>query len=87
MEEKKIKVRFMNQDNEKVFETSLPETTRFQDLTKILCEEGCMPSQKPGYYYIIKNHLCGGLQCLADYLPKGKDSLDVLVFGEPQIMV
>jgi len=82
-----IKVHFSYQEASRDVCLDLPSDTLFDDLTPMLYKNDYLIPQKPGFYYIVKNHLCGARQRLSDYIPDGVDTLDVQVFGMPQIMV
>ena len=82
-----ILVRFSYQERDDVISLTLPAGTLFEELDQILCSRGYLFPQQPGYYYLVKDHLCGRLQRLSDYLPAGAGEMDVRVFGIPQIMV
>ena len=81
-----IKVHFSCQENDKSLDLDLPSDIRFEDLTPLMIKNDFVLPQKPGYYYIIKDHLCGTRSCLCDYVPDWEDSVDVTVFGIPLIM-
>ena len=85
--ERLLTLRLRHPEKDAVLELRLPPDTRFGALTALLYENGFVLPQKPGYGYLISSHLCGESHRLRDYLPEGTDSLDIQVFGIPQIMV
>ena len=87
MTEKLVRVRFSYQERDDTLEIELPAGTCFRELDAHLYALGYLIPQKPGYAYLVCNHLCGGGEHLSDYLPKGADRMDIRVFGIPQIMV
>jgi len=87
MTEKNITLRLRHPESDAVLTVQLPDSTRFEALNAILYEHDFVYRQKPGYAFLVAGHLCSARHCLRDYLPSGADTLDVQVFGIPQIMV
>lgn len=87
LKDKKIMVDFFYPETDATLKVELPASTLFEDLTEVLYAHKVVIPQQPGYAFVIKNHLCGGRQCLADYLPSGAASLTIQIFGIPQIMI
>ena len=82
-----ILVRFSYQERDDTIEIELPADTCFQELDARLYAMGYLIPQKPGYSYLVKNHKCGAMERLSDYLPSGTKKMEIRVFGIPQIMV
>lgn len=82
-----VTVRFLHPVTEDVLTLTLPRDTEFGALTKRLYAEGFIQPQKPGYRYLVADHLCGRRHLLGDYLPETSDTLEVKIFHVPQIMV
>ncbi len=82
-----VLVRFSCQERDDTVEMELPGDLCFRELDARLYALGYLIPQKPGYSYLVKNHLCGGREHLSDYMPAGAQRLDIRVFGFPQIMV
>lgn len=82
-----VRVRFSYQERDDMIDIELPAGTCFMELDGHLYALGYLIPQKPGYAYLVRNHLCGGGEHLYDYLPEGADQMEIRVFGIPQIMV
>ena len=82
-----VKLRLLHPETDAVLEVSLPGDTKFGALNAVLYEHDFVYPQKPGYGFLIHNHLCGANHCLENYLPQGADTLEIQVFEMPQIMV
>ena len=87
MQDEMVLVRFSCQERDDTVEIELPGDLCFRELDARLYALGYLIPQKPGYSYLVKNHLCGGRERLSDYMPAGTRRLDIRVFGFPQIMV
>ena len=87
MMEKMVRVRFSYQERDDLLEIDLPVDTCFRELDAHLYALGYLIPQKPGFAYLVRNHLCGGGEHLSDYLPEGAEQMDIRVFGIPQIRV
>lgn len=87
MSGKMITLRLRHPETDDVLTLTLPDDTRFDALNAQLLESGFVYPQKPGYAFLAAGHLCSAGHCLRDYLPDGADTLDVRIFGIPQIMV
>ena len=84
---KKINVTFTHPFGPQTLTLALDGETRFCELSGIIVKEGFADAQKPGYSFIFGGHICGRAHRICDYLPDGADSLVLMVFEMPQIMV
>lgn len=82
----RIKVHFLHHSTDATITLELPRNTVIDTLTKHLYAEGFIEPQKPGYRYLIQDHLCGNKHLLANYLPDTADELTIKVFHIPTIM-
>ncbi len=87
MTDKTVTLRLHHPETDAVLTVSMPDDTRFGALNAVLREHGFVYDQKPGYGFLAAGHLCSAGHRLRDYLPDGADTLDIQVFGVPQIMV
>ena len=81
-----IKVHFLHHTTDDVITLEFPRDTVIDTLTGYLYEKGFIEPQKPGYRYLIQDHLCGNKHTLANYLPDDADELTIKVFHIPTIM-
>lgn len=81
-----IKVHFQHHSTDALLTLELPRNTVIDTLTQHLYDAGFIEPQKPGYRYLIENHLCGNKHLLAYYLPESSDELTIKVFHIPTIM-
>lgn len=81
-----VTVRFLHPTTNEQISIDLPRDTVIDTLTRYLYEKGFIEPQKPGYRYLIQDHLCGNNHVLADYLPDTSDELTIKVFHIPTIM-
>lgn len=81
-----IKVHFLHHSTDASITLELPRNTVIETLTGHLYEAKFIEPQKPGYRYLIQDHLCGSKHILANYLPDAADELTIKVFNIPTIM-
>ena len=81
-----IKVHFLHHSTDATITLELPRNTVIDTLTKHLYDANFIEPQKPGYRYLVSDHLCGNKHILANYLPDSKDEMTVKVFNIPTIM-
>jgi hypothetical protein len=81
-----ITVHFLHPETDAQLQLQLPRDTVIDTLTGHLYEAGFIEPQKPGYRYLVQNHLCGSKHILANYLPETADEMTVKVFNIPTIM-
>ena len=81
-----ITVHFLHPVTDERLTLQLSRDTVIDTLTPHLYDAGFIKPQKPGYRYLVQNHLCGSKHHLADYLPDTADEMTVKVFNIPTIM-
>ena len=81
-----ITVHFLHPVTDARLTLQLSRDTVIDTLTRHLYDTGFISPQKPGYRYLIQNHLCGNKHHLSDYLPDNEDEITLKVFHIPTIM-
>ena len=82
-----MQARFFHPVTKESLTLSLPGDTRFSTLTPLLCEQGFLAPQKPGYAYLYQEHLCNMNHTLADYVPAEAREISLEIFPFPQVLV
>ena len=81
-----ITVHFQHHTTDATLTLKLPRNTVIRTLTTHLYEAGFIDPQKPGYRYLVQDHLCGSNHILGNYLPDSADEMTIKVFNIPTIM-
>ena len=86
--EKMQRVRFSHPLSDAVYETDLPVTTCFRELSALLVKAGFLEDKRGGYHFIIDDRMCARAAALEDYLPEpAPETLDVRVHGLLTILI
>ena len=82
-----ITVHLLHPSEDRELTLQLPRDTRLSALTAMAYERKFVEPQKPGYFYLYQEHLCGTGHALEDYIPAEDAEITLRMFGFPAIMV
>ena len=82
-----IKARFRHPMNGAIMDMSLPASTTFGEMLKLLYGNGFLQKKPADYSFIINNRLCAINRTLSCYIPLDMEEVDIEVSGMLTIMI